>query len=99
MDHLSMYLDAADSSSLPYGWSRYAQISLVVVNQVHNKFTIKKGVCHACVVLCYYRVKYLGRFRIGKYLSIPVIEWMVTSYDTFVLYANRILETFEILIY
>ncbi|KAI3795095.1 hypothetical protein L1987_37740 [Smallanthus sonchifolius] len=43
MDHLSMYLDAADSSSLPYGWSRYAQFSLAVVNQVHNKFTIKKG--------------------------------------------------------
>ncbi|KAM7256047.1 hypothetical protein ACFE04_011788 [Oxalis oulophora] len=30
VDHLSMYLDVADSTSLPYGWSRYAQFSLAV---------------------------------------------------------------------
>lgn len=39
-----MYLDVADSQSLPYGWSRYAQFSLAVVNQIHNKFTIRKGI-------------------------------------------------------
>ncbi|KAK9939265.1 hypothetical protein M0R45_015967 [Rubus argutus] len=33
VDHLSMYLDVADSSNLPYGWSRYAQFSLGVINQ------------------------------------------------------------------
>ncbi|KAH9699317.1 ubiquitin carboxyl-terminal hydrolase 12 [Citrus sinensis] len=38
VDHLSMYLDVADSSSLPYGWSRYAQFSLAVINQIHSKF-------------------------------------------------------------
>ena len=43
VDHLSMYLDVADSRSLPYGWSRYAQFSLSVVNQIHNRSTIKKG--------------------------------------------------------
>ncbi|KAI7736783.1 hypothetical protein M8C21_016430 [Ambrosia artemisiifolia] len=43
VDHLSMYLDVADSSSLPYGWSRYAQFSLAVVNQIHSKFTVKKA--------------------------------------------------------
>ncbi|WRX33029.1 Peptidase C19 [Theobroma cacao] len=32
VDHLSMYLDVADSASLPYGWSRYAQFSLAVFN-------------------------------------------------------------------
>ncbi|XP_075665142.1 ubiquitin C-terminal hydrolase 12-like [Castanea sativa] len=37
VDHLSMYLDVTDSSTLPYGWSRYAQFSLAVVNQVHSK--------------------------------------------------------------
>ncbi|KAJ9540444.1 hypothetical protein OSB04_026950 [Centaurea solstitialis] len=46
VDHLSMYLDVADSSSLPYGWSRYAQFSLAVVNQIHNKFTVKKDTQH-----------------------------------------------------
>jgi hypothetical protein len=38
-----MYLDVADSGVLPYGWTRYAQFSLSVVNQIHNKFTIRKG--------------------------------------------------------
>ncbi|KAJ0982593.1 hypothetical protein J5N97_010848 [Dioscorea zingiberensis] len=46
VDHLSMYLDVADSSSLPYGWSRYAQFSLAVINQVHHKFSIRKETQH-----------------------------------------------------
>ncbi|CAN4114475.1 unnamed protein product [Withania somnifera] len=45
-DHLSMYLDVADSPSLPYGWSRYAHFSLGVLNQVHNKFTVRKDTQH-----------------------------------------------------
>lgn len=44
VDHLSMYLDVADSSTLPYGWSRYAQFSLAVVNQIHHKYSIRKGI-------------------------------------------------------
>ncbi|KAH9659375.1 ubiquitin carboxyl-terminal hydrolase 13 [Citrus sinensis] len=40
VDHLSMYLDVADSSSLPYGWSRYAQFSLAVINQIHSKYSV-----------------------------------------------------------
>ncbi|XP_076897433.1 ubiquitin C-terminal hydrolase 12-like [Bidens hawaiensis] len=46
VDHLSMYLDVSDSASLPYGWSRYAQFSLAVVNQLHSKFTVKKDTQH-----------------------------------------------------
>ncbi|KAL7185004.1 hypothetical protein ACSBR2_027029 [Camellia fascicularis] len=46
VDHLSMYLDVADSATLPYGWSRYAQFSLAVVNQIHNKFTVRKDTQH-----------------------------------------------------
>jgi len=38
-----MYLDVADSSTLPYGWSRYAQFSLAVINQIHNKYSVRKG--------------------------------------------------------
>jgi ubiquitin carboxyl-terminal hydrolase 7 len=45
VEFLSMYLDVADSSVLPYGWTRYAQFSLSVVNQIHSKFTIRKGTC------------------------------------------------------
>ncbi|XP_027344833.1 ubiquitin carboxyl-terminal hydrolase 12-like isoform X3 [Abrus precatorius] len=46
VDHLSMYLDVADSASLPYGWSRYAQFSLTVVNQIHNKYCVRKDTQH-----------------------------------------------------
>ncbi|GAU14501.1 hypothetical protein TSUD_250430 [Trifolium subterraneum] len=46
VDYLSMYLDVADSTSLPYGWSRYAQFSLAVVNQIHNKYTVRKDTQH-----------------------------------------------------
>ncbi|XP_058085192.1 ubiquitin C-terminal hydrolase 12-like isoform X4 [Magnolia sinica] len=46
VDHLSMYLDVADSASLPYGWSRYAQFSLAVINQIHNKYTVRKDTQH-----------------------------------------------------
>ncbi|XAR64915.1 Ubiquitinyl hydrolase 1 [Bertholletia excelsa] len=46
VDHLSMYLDVADSATLPYGWSRYAQFSLAVINQIQNKFTVRKDTQH-----------------------------------------------------
>ncbi|KAI3706065.1 hypothetical protein L1987_76318 [Smallanthus sonchifolius] len=46
VDHLSMYLDVADSTTLPYGWSRYAQFSLAVVNQIHSKLTMRKDTQH-----------------------------------------------------
>uniref|UniRef100_A0A6N2N609 MATH domain-containing protein n=1 Tax=Salix viminalis TaxID=40686 RepID=A0A6N2N609_SALVM len=45
VDHLSMYLDVADSTALAYGWSRYAQFSLAMVNQIHNKYSIRKVQC------------------------------------------------------
>lgn len=43
MDHLSVYLDVADSAQLPYGWSRFAHFTLAVVNQYDPKLTVKKG--------------------------------------------------------
>ncbi|KAG8100649.1 hypothetical protein GUJ93_ZPchr0013g36878 [Zizania palustris] len=46
VEFLSMYLDVADSAVLPYGWTRYAQFSLSVANQMHNKFTIRKETQH-----------------------------------------------------
>lgn len=44
VDYLSMYLDVADSGTLPYGWSRYAHFSLAVVNQIQTKYSIRKGI-------------------------------------------------------
>ncbi|KAJ1432182.1 Ubiquitin specific protease, conserved site [Sesbania bispinosa] len=46
VDYLSMYLDVADSANLPYGWSRYAQFSLAVINQIHNKYSVRKDTQH-----------------------------------------------------
>ncbi|KAJ9189312.1 hypothetical protein P3X46_000622 [Hevea brasiliensis] len=46
VDFLSMYLDVADAANLPYGWSRYAQFSLAVVNQINPKYTIRKDTQH-----------------------------------------------------
>ncbi|KAL6585578.1 CSN-associated deubiquitinating enzyme Ubp12 [Orobanche minor] len=46
VEFLSMYLDVADSATLPYGWNRYAQFSLSVVNQFDSTFTIKKDTHH-----------------------------------------------------
>ncbi|XP_060968980.1 ubiquitin C-terminal hydrolase 12-like isoform X3 [Cannabis sativa] len=46
VDHLSMYLDVADSTALPYGWSRYAQFSLSVVNQLQSKYSVRKETQH-----------------------------------------------------
>ncbi|KAL8140936.1 hypothetical protein V2J09_006957 [Rumex salicifolius] len=46
VDHLSMYLDVADSTTLPYGWSRYAQFSLAVINQIHGKYSVRKDTQH-----------------------------------------------------
>ncbi|KAM0041874.1 putative ubiquitinyl hydrolase 1 [Helianthus debilis subsp. tardiflorus] len=45
-DHLSMYIDVADSTTSPHGWSRNALFSLAVVNQIHSEFTLSKDAEH-----------------------------------------------------
>ena len=65
VDYFSMYLDVADSTNLPYGWSRYAQFSLAVVNQIQPNYTLRKGavLLHAVlsVITCYKcALKYRG---------------------------------------
>lgn len=44
VDHLSLYLDAADSASLSPDWSRNATFSLAVTNQINGVWTIKRGI-------------------------------------------------------
>ncbi|WJX28511.1 ubiquitinyl hydrolase 1 [Trifolium repens] len=46
VDSLSMYLDVADSANLPDGWSRYAQFSMKVVDQINNKYSVRKDTHH-----------------------------------------------------
>uniref|UniRef100_A0A3B6EIK6 Ubiquitin carboxyl-terminal hydrolase n=1 Tax=Triticum aestivum TaxID=4565 RepID=A0A3B6EIK6_WHEAT len=41
-----MYLDVADAKSLPTGWSRSAQFSLAVINQLDSKHSVRKEVTH-----------------------------------------------------
>ncbi|XP_065867406.1 MATH domain and coiled-coil domain-containing protein At3g58270-like isoform X2 [Euphorbia lathyris] len=42
VDHLSIYLEVADSTELPHGWSRDAEFSLAVINQSNNNATVRK---------------------------------------------------------
>ncbi len=44
LESLSMYLDVADANMMPPGWSRYAQFSLAVVNQLDSKLSMRKGI-------------------------------------------------------
>lgn len=46
VDHLSIYLDVADSATLPSGWSRYVSFILAVVSQSRPKLTIKHETQH-----------------------------------------------------
>jgi len=46
VEHLSIYLDVADSATLPSGWSRYASFILAVVSQIRPKLTIKHETQH-----------------------------------------------------
>ncbi|KAL7228353.1 hypothetical protein ACSBR2_007135 [Camellia fascicularis] len=45
-NHLSMYLDVPDSAVLPSGWSRHAQFSFALLDQIHNQNTVKKETQH-----------------------------------------------------
>ncbi|KAF9601901.1 hypothetical protein IFM89_023965 [Coptis chinensis] len=38
---LSVYVDVADSANLPYGWGRFAEFDLSVVNQMNGRDTAK----------------------------------------------------------
>lgn len=46
VDHLSIYLDVADSATLPSGWSREAFFNLSVVSQNRPLLTINKKTIH-----------------------------------------------------
>ncbi|XP_061338198.1 ubiquitin C-terminal hydrolase 13-like [Gastrolobium bilobum] len=46
VDYLSIYLDVAESASLHNDWSRYAQFSMAVVSQIHNKHSVIKDTQH-----------------------------------------------------
>ncbi|KAL7252583.1 hypothetical protein ACSBR1_007196 [Camellia fascicularis] len=45
-NYLSMYLDVPDSAVLPSGWSRHAQFSLALLDQIHNQNTVKNETQH-----------------------------------------------------
>ncbi|XP_059665799.1 MATH domain and coiled-coil domain-containing protein At3g58370-like [Cornus florida] len=42
VDHLSIYLDVPEKNWLLYGWSRCAEFSFSVINQIDNKLTVKE---------------------------------------------------------
>ncbi|KAB2063347.1 hypothetical protein ES319_A10G210500v1 [Gossypium barbadense] len=44
VDHLSIYLGVADSSTLPAGWIRYAHFGLAVIDQFDRELSITEGI-------------------------------------------------------
>ncbi|XP_039067264.1 MATH domain and coiled-coil domain-containing protein At3g58270-like isoform X2 [Hibiscus syriacus] len=46
VNHLSIYLDVADSENLPYGWSRFAGFRFAVIDQIDRTTSIAKDTTH-----------------------------------------------------
>ncbi|KAJ7971377.1 Ubiquitin carboxyl-terminal hydrolase 12 [Quillaja saponaria] len=42
VNHLSVYLDAADSANLPQSWSRFADFNLTLINQINSNYSLTK---------------------------------------------------------
>ena len=51
-EQLSIYLDVADSATLPKGWARQARFSLTVHNQDPQRNVTKGSLCPAKSLLC-----------------------------------------------
>ncbi|KAM4071793.1 hypothetical protein ACJW30_11G084300 [Castanea mollissima] len=84
VNHLSMYLGVADSTNLPYGWSRYAQFSLSVINQIHNKYSIRKEVlCILVLNLDEHFGEDLGWYHTN---SFSVVGWGIRSCKWVIVY-------------
>ncbi|KAK9019703.1 hypothetical protein V6N11_054213 [Hibiscus sabdariffa] len=43
VNHLSIYIDVADSGTLPSGWSRFAQFECAVIDQIDRRNSISKA--------------------------------------------------------
>ncbi|KAK9019659.1 hypothetical protein V6N11_054171 [Hibiscus sabdariffa] len=46
VDHLSIYLDVADSATLPSGWSRFAQVGFAVIDQIDRTSSTTNVLAH-----------------------------------------------------
>ncbi|GLT98313.1 hypothetical protein SLE2022_158220 [Rubroshorea leprosula] len=46
VEHLSIFLEVAEPETLPSGWSRNAEFSVTVVNQINNKSSAREGAEH-----------------------------------------------------
>ncbi|KAF8398026.1 hypothetical protein HHK36_016952 [Tetracentron sinense] len=82
-DHLSMYLDVADSENLPFGWSRYAQFSLAVVSQINNKYTVRKGSGFAFYVELSDHVQFAAcgmKIDTQNQFTVEEVDWGFTTF-------------------
>ncbi|XP_028790185.1 MATH domain and coiled-coil domain-containing protein At3g58270-like [Neltuma alba] len=93
VDSLSLYLDVADSRSLPHGWSRYARFSLAVINQLKGKYTVEKGIfslrisflicyCPSLVLLSLWIDLVFRNMFILNIASIQKSDWGFTTFMT-----------------
>ncbi|GLT60081.1 hypothetical protein SLA2020_328650 [Shorea laevis] len=62
VDHLSIYLQAVDSLTLPSGWSRNTKFSLIVINQIDNESSVRIATTRVCKFDAQKPIRGLSRF-------------------------------------
>lgn len=72
-NHLSVYLEVPDSSDLPNGWSRYAQFSLTMVNQVNHSKSFTKGTYIFYIVVLYI---YAVLLLVSSHYMLMLLYWL-----------------------
>ncbi|KAL0912228.1 hypothetical protein M5K25_018190 [Dendrobium thyrsiflorum] len=81
VEHLSMYLDVADSASLPYGWSRSAQFGLAAVYHMPTtENDIPSGSIPLALQSLFYKLQYSDTSVSTKELT-KSFGW--DTYDSF----------------
>lgn len=84
VEHLAVYLDVAEASSLPSGWSRYANFSFTLVNQLDTKKSTRKGI----LIQIYVRISGDGLSLI--YWNIPLSDDVRLSHNVYIVFKLNI---------
>lgn len=79
-----MYLDVAEASSLPSGWSRYANFSFTLVNQLDTNKSTRKGI----LIQIYVRISGDGLSLI--YGNIPLFDDVRLSHNVYIVFTLNI---------
>lgn len=80
VDYLSLYLEVADSQSLPSGWRRYVKFSISIVNQLSQELSVQQGDSYFTVTQSYrysnFFISLLNMLQFMFRLEFYVFVWM-----------------------